>query len=179
MYKIYCATNIINDKKYIGFTSKNLEQRIKEHYYDILYEKSKHFPFKKALAKYKKEEFKWEILFESEDKDVALNKEAELIKYYKTQQLEFGYNVQSGGKVERLGVYHSDESKQKMSESAKLRGNNKPPNPIIVINLITGEKFKFDYISHAAKALGLNRRALNNVLCGWASKTGNYTAKRL
>lgn len=56
---IYKCTNIINDKIYIGKTSKTLEWRMKIHKQSSSYDDSL---FYRAIRKYGFEKFKWEII---------------------------------------------------------------------------------------------------------------------
>ena len=53
MYLIYCYTNKINNKKYIGITRRTLEQREKNHISEAYnYNSPKyHTPFKCAIRK--------------------------------------------------------------------------------------------------------------------------------
>jgi hypothetical protein len=55
---VYCATNIINNKKYVGFTTKTLEQRKNKHYsvaFNKIEENTNYF--KQAIKKYGKDNF--------------------------------------------------------------------------------------------------------------------------
>jgi group I intron endonuclease len=93
---IYCATNIKNSKKYIGMTKKSLDERIENHY-NSAFKKNNKTLFYKALRKYGKENFIWDILFEDNNltyKELG-EKEKEYIKKFET--LIKGYNMIIGG----------------------------------------------------------------------------------
>lgn len=70
--------------------------------------------FYNAINKYSWKNIKYEILFEGLTKEEAEQKEIELIAKYKSNQREFGYNIDNGGScVGRM----SEETKQKISET--------------------------------------------------------------
>lgn len=66
IHYIYCYTNLINNKKYVGQTN-NLERRKKQHIQDSIHcfkgrEVSYNLPFHAAIRKYGIENFDFEIL---------------------------------------------------------------------------------------------------------------------
>jgi group I intron endonuclease len=111
-YVVYKATNIKNEKSYIGFDSRwPLRKKI--------HEKAEGScpKFHNAIIKHGKENFKWEILFESTCNIFCLNvDEPFFIDKYNT--IKNGYNITKGGEGV-FGLIHNEESKKKMS-SAKL-----------------------------------------------------------
>jgi len=94
---IYKSTNIINNKIYIGLTTRTLETRKKEHFRDMLRE-DKFSIFHKAILKYGKENFKWEII-EICDNNIIEEREIFHIKEQKSfaGEYESGYNLTKGG----------------------------------------------------------------------------------
>jgi len=94
---IYCAT-FPNNKKYIGQTTRKLNERINEHLYQANQENSINI-FHKAIKKYGKDNIKWEVLENNIfDLDTLNNKEefwiSKLNTYYKNGE---GYNMTLGG----------------------------------------------------------------------------------
>lgn len=141
---VYKHTNKINNKCYIGMTSQIPIRRwgLEGSNYN------KNAYFGRAITKYGWNNFEHEILFENLTKEEAIEKEKELIKYYKSNIAEFGYNLTLGGEgtfgyrlpketrdkialilkekysgenSPRYGVKFTEEHKRKLSESAKLK----------------------------------------------------------
>ncbi len=100
-------------KVYIGITSKTKpEQRWKS---GKGYKKQS--LFWKAIQKYGWGSFKHDILFTNLSKKDACNKEIELIKQYKSNNPEYGYNICIGGELSQFGIPCSDEKRAKISKS--------------------------------------------------------------
>ena len=91
-YTVYMHKNKINGKVYIGVTSQNIKWRFGKEG-----EQYKNQPFYKAIKKYGWNNFEHIILYENLTKKEAGIKELELIKKYKANQKEFGYNIKLGG----------------------------------------------------------------------------------
>ena len=109
MYTVYCHTNKINGKKYIGVTKRKPEYRWNngEGYRGCTH-------FYNAIQKYGWEEFSHEILFTGLTKEEAECKERELIAKWDLTNKTNGYNLESGG---NLGKIMSDETKQKIKKA--------------------------------------------------------------
>lgn len=119
---VYKATNTVNGKIYIGKTVESLKVRIQEHYSSAK-RKAYNSSFLCALQKYAKENFTWEVLFESDDESSLFNKEIELIQYYNSRNSDVGYNLTNGGEG-CSGRVLSKETKAKISSAHK--GTFKP-----------------------------------------------------
>lgn len=108
-YTIYIHKNKINGKIYVGQTCQKVEYR---------WNKGKGYDtcplFYKAIQKYGWDNFEHIILLENLTKEQADIKEQEYIKYYKSNQKEFGYNIQSGGNNHNV----TEESRQKSRDHA-------------------------------------------------------------
>lgn len=89
---IYCHTNKINNKKYIGQTCQKPEKRWAK---GNGYKNNKHFY--KSIQKYGWDNFEHEVLFENLKHEKANQIEITLIHILKTQNPEFGYNIAKGG----------------------------------------------------------------------------------
>lgn len=105
--------NMINDKKYIGITSRNVDLR----WQNGLGYKNTHFG--NAIKKYGWENFEHIILFEGLNKEQAFEKEKELIKKYDTTNRELGYNRSTGGSAPALGMHHSEKTKDYLKKYGK------------------------------------------------------------
>ena len=139
---IYCYTNKINNKKYIGQTSKKLIDRHKQHLKESKNKnrKSYNIPFHKAIRKYGIKNFKLEILHFAQSKEELNYFEIFYIKYYNSYaKYELGYNVASGGhngnpfagKTEQeMNEIFNDEWRKKISEIMKERLRNKENHPM-------------------------------------------------
>ena len=82
-----------NGKVYIGITSQSLKQRWKRN--GTGYKTNEHFY--RAILKYSWDNIKHEILFENLTKEEAEQKEIELIAFYKSNNFNYGYNIENGG----------------------------------------------------------------------------------
>jgi group I intron endonuclease len=111
-YKVYKHTSPSN-KVYIGITKVNVKKRWN---FGRGYCKNTHFY--NAIIKYGWDNFKHEILFENLSLEEAKKKEIELISYYKSNNILYGYNQTQGGDY-RLPM--PEESKKKMIECLKGR----------------------------------------------------------
>lgn len=112
---IYKATNIVNQKVYIGQTIRGFENRKKQH------ERSANsgsvVKFHLALKKYSLESFCWEVLCNCYDlKQLNIMEEFYIWKNNSTSK-DYGYNIKAGGNNCKL----SEETKKKISEKAKGR----------------------------------------------------------
>ena len=113
---IYRVTNTVNGKIYIGKTKFTLSKRRSIH------ERSrKNFLFARAIRKYGKENFKWEVLEKDIDNEENLCRlEKHYIWFYKASKKEFGYNLTDGGE----GVSNPDESVRKKMKEKQLGKKN-------------------------------------------------------
>jgi group I intron endonuclease len=112
---IYCATNLVNGKKYIGQTVRTLYSRKRGHIRQALNENGE-LPFHCAIRKYGIENFEWVVLFDGVDDEDTLNVlEIAAIRKYKTQ-VPSGYNLLPGGVVNRTfqGCRHTPESRERI-----------------------------------------------------------------
>lgn len=123
---IYCATNQINQKVYIGQTIKSLGYRKYEHWRDA--KRINKWYFGKALRKYGLDSFDWEIVCTINAPTRSLLKEyldtmeRMFILQYNSVNRNNGYNCTEGGDG-TSGFHHSLEARKKISAALK----NRPP----------------------------------------------------
>lgn len=110
-YCVYCHTNKINNKKYIGITSQKPENRWKngEGYKNNEY-------FYRAIKKYGWHNFTHEILYVNLPKEEAEKLEIEIIAEYDSANNQKGYNINLGGNGSHK---FSDITKKRISEALK------------------------------------------------------------
>jgi len=108
---VYLTTNMVNGKKYIGQTifKYNWKEYLGSGTLII-----------KAIKKYGKTNFVKEIIAIAYSKEELNMLEIEFIKHHNAVSDNNYYNISYGG-GSPVGVYPSEESKKKMSESGKIR----------------------------------------------------------
>lgn len=189
-YDVYKITNKINNKVYIGITSKGLSARWKEH----LYNAEHGCPFKlyNALRKYGKENFSIELIDFCNSWEELEEKEKYYISEYKSLQDEFGYNMTEGGdgtigryvtmetrdkiRQKALGREVSEETREKLSEAGKIRtegriaywesgkiGDNRH-KPILQYTKEGNFVREFEGVNIAAKELGMSATTIITAL---------------
>jgi group I intron endonuclease len=105
---VYKATNKINGKIYIGMTTKTLKHRKKQHLYVAKAGKTK-YAFQVAIWTHGEKNFKWDIIFKSDDRNELMEKEAFFIRGLKSYIDKFGYNGNNG-------VSEEDRKKRRQRE---------------------------------------------------------------
>lgn len=114
-YILYEHRNKINGKRYIGITNNKMKR---------WYGKGKHYDgcpyFFAAIQKYGWDNFEHNVLIYDLTREEASQLEKYYIEMFKTCDKAFGYNLAEGGvnAPTMLGKHHSEETRQKMSESA-------------------------------------------------------------
>ena len=110
---IYKITNKINDKIYIGQTTRNLEERWKGHKYHkgckVLY---------RAIKKYGKDNFKIESICSALDEKYLDELEINFIKIFNSLSPN-GYNLSLGGKAFFRGRKHKELTKCLITNTLK------------------------------------------------------------
>lgn len=104
-----------NGKRYIGITRLNPVKRWKN---GAGYKKNCHFT--SAIQKYGWDNIMHVILYCGLSKEMAEAKEIELIADHKSNNREYGYNIDNGGNAHGM---HSKEARKKMSDSHKGKKN--------------------------------------------------------
>ena len=108
MALVYQARNLVNGKRYIGFTSRPFELRANQHRSDA--KQGKGHLFHKAIRKYGPENFVFGLLADFDgDQDLAKLYEFEAIAKYQPE-----YNLREGGQG---GGSMPDSTRKKISEA--------------------------------------------------------------
>lgn len=167
---------MINNKIYIGQTTRSLEERIVAYKKEIA-NKKRSRPITSAMKKYGLNNFRFEIIEDNiKNKEILDEKERYYIKFYKSLCSQQGYNVELGGNS--VGK-HSEETKRKISEAQKGEKNHMfkkkgylNPTSKKVIELTTGKIF--GSVSLAAEYFNLNFSHAAAVARGKRGSTGGY-----
>ena len=127
-YTVYMHT-VPNGKIYIGITKQN---PIKRWLHGKGYQKQEYFY--NAILKYGWDNIEHRILFTELSQEEAEQKEIELIKQYRSNQREFGYNIENGGHINKMsketiekiriantGKHHNKETCEAFREIQKAR----------------------------------------------------------
>lgn len=135
--KKYCVYQHIapNGKMYIGITSLKVNERWRN---GKGYSHNEYFS--RAIKKYGWENIQHNIICEGICKEDAEIKEKELIKKYKTNCKDYGYNIASGGELGNVGLKRSKETLEKMRKAnigKKLDEKTKEK----ISRALTGRKF--------------------------------------
>ena len=183
---IYKITNNINNKIYIGLTTKEVSKRFLEH----CRETSNCTKLRRAIFKYGKENFTVEEIDGALSISELNYKEQHYIHLYNS--VEKGYNLASGGRFskhsketrERLskintGKIHSKSTRKKISENNHWKGkkgslHNRSKS---VVCVDTGEIY--GSIHEASRKIGITASNICAVLKGRRKTTKGMTFKYL
>lgn len=127
---IYKITNNVDGKVYIG-KSINIKRRWKQHINDLDNNKHINKHLQNAWNKYGKKNFKFELLFKSDDEKEIDQKESYYIDLYKSNKRKYGYNLTSGGE----GGSRNEETKEKIRQSIRGIGTILTNDDVIKIKL--------------------------------------------
>ena len=93
---IYKAENVVNHKVYIGQSRDFLSHRKCKHFSSAFNHHSELY-FHRALRKYGKESFVWEVIDHGDTPEELDELERKYITFYNSNNSEFGYNLTRGG----------------------------------------------------------------------------------
>lgn len=191
-WKVYYHINKVNDKIYIGITSKELQQRwgVNGRHYKT----SPHFY--SAIQKYGWDSFEHYLFADNLTEDEACNMQKLLIKQFETTNPQLGYNISEGGNTgclltgqrhPRFGKHHTEQAKMKnrlahlgksfnLPESAKQKISkamigNKNGKMTSVRCIETGQIF--ESAKAAGNATGCDPSAIIKCTKGVLHKTNN------
>lgn len=199
IYTIYRATNLINNKVYIGFTA-HWPHRINGHNYDRRYGNTDK-PFYNAIKKYGWDAFEWDAIYQSQDFEHTLNvMETHFITEYRSW-VGFddcnGYNTTLGGegtrgwkrspelieshrqqmKGRKQTAEHVEKRKKAMQGRAPWsKGKTKDSDPRLAqLGQKMSEILKGKSKSEAhVEAMKLRPQNTKELTCPHCNKTGDY-----
>ena len=145
-YVVYCHTNKINGKKYIGITSRKPEYRWKN---VEGYSNNQHCY--SAIKKYGWHNLTDEILYCDLKKEDAWEIEKRLIEEYKTTDENKGYNIGTGGEHGAEGSKRTEEQNLRKSKQMKAV-MNAPAVVSKISNARQGIKFSDEHIENLRKS---------------------------
>lgn len=173
---IYKATNLINNKIYIGQTTKSLDVRISKHLMDAKYYNK--VMFHRALNKYHENNFSWEIIDYAENAVDLDMKEVYYIKHYRSfvkMEGSHGYNMTQGGygasgeNHPSFGKAVSEETRIKISKSLLKRmetEKSKSSKSVMQFSLVGEYIQTFESMTMAYKNLGISKGHIGTVCKG-------------
>lgn len=154
---IYKVTNKINGKVYIGQSSKNVKERIARHFNDAESNRlDTHFC--RAIRKYGRESFEWEIIDTATTSEELTQKEYYWILEYNS--VEEGYNETSsqtkcGGNTYKSKTREELEAIKEKIRKTKLGEKNPNHKKVRQINVGTGEELIFGSLMECARYHGV------------------------
>lgn len=163
-YIVYCHTNKINGKKYVGQTKLLPEIRWGKN--GCKYSGSRHFY--SAIQKYGWDNFEHEIVASNLTLEEANNFEVLLIQKLGTQNPNKGYNIAFGGNNKE-----PTEETKKIWKEQRSGGRNCNAKKVICDNMI------FDCIGDCASYYDVDRRLMNGWLLCNNPMPQNFIEKQL
>lgn len=171
---IYCFTNKINGKCYVG-QGINLKKRLRSHYSTIKKHNVPNMIFYKAVDKYGIENFDLEVL-EFLDPNMDLESLKQLLdereKFYIQEKNSYapnGYNQTLGGDAGVLGYKMTEEQKEKIKAASKKSAEKTKKH--IWIRNISESKYSFGYTyEEAAEKTGVSKGVIKEI----CNKTHKY-----
>jgi len=130
--RVYKVTNVINNKLYVGRTSKTISKRFSEHL-GIAKSYNKRSillsSLHNAILKYGSNKFIIECIEECKSLEHSKEREIYWIAFYRSNKFKYGYNMTKGGDGGTLGFTgraHSERTKEKMRNvNPEKRASNK------------------------------------------------------
>lgn len=176
-----------NGKRYIGITSQSLDKRCRKN--GVGYSTSTHFY--RAIQKYGWDNFEHLIIADGLSQDEACELEIKLIREFKSDVPDYGYNFSEGGSLGNLGHPCSEETKRKISlknkgrkmsdeTKKKISATQKTKIHTKEHNRKVSEALKGKYVGELSSAYGLKRseetkkRMSESAKKGWEKRRKKY-----
>jgi group I intron endonuclease len=146
MVDVYLITNIVNGKKYVGFSSWGKDQRWLRHKSEA--RRGVKYPIYHAIRKYGEDSFEVSLLEDWETIEEAKEAEKWWIKILDATNREFGYNLKDGGEGNEL----PEETRERISNSHKQRFIDNPGLRKEYGDRSRGRKFSPEACANLSKA---------------------------
>lgn len=114
-FTIYCHTNAVDGKRYVGLTRQTMEARWARHVRDA--KRGSPYHFHRAISKYGPSVFTHEVIATFREEAAAIEAEKFYIRTWGTCDPSRGYNATLGGESRT----HSDETKARIRETSIQR----------------------------------------------------------
>lgn len=162
---IYKITNLINNKIYIGQVyNKSIESRFNRHC-DGAAANSKSY-LGRAIHKYGKENFKYELLEECFSVKELNEREKYWIAYYNSTNGHIGYNLTPGGEGGNTYLCKNEKEmsiiRSKISNANKGK-NNGNSNQLKIKSIITGKEYHFETLGDVLHFFNLKNKGV--IMC--------------
>lgn len=168
IYEIKC---LVNHKRYIGRTTKILEERFADHVRSAYDKDKNHKPLYQDMLKYSKENFVIKQICECDNKEQLAETEAiytELwMHFYGKENI---YNIY-------IADSPSEEHKKKHSEDVK--GNTFRAIPVKQYDLEGNFIREWPSASEAQRELGISQSHISACCSGTRNKTGGFIWRRI
>lgn len=172
-YCVYCHTNKINGKKYIGITCQDIQDRWRIDGKGYSQQKK----FYNAIQKYGWDNFTHEILYTNLNEEDACAIEVFLIEHFNT--IKNGYNVQPGGHptkhssatVEKIRISHL--GKKRPEEATSKMTNTKIAKYGIKVQCIETKK-TYNSMGEASRDTGIDKTSISRCCAGKQITAGGY-----
>jgi GIY-YIG catalytic domain-containing protein/NUMOD3 motif-containing protein len=120
---VYQAKNQKNGKVYIGYTTKSLPVRKKQHVKDAMRERvGRKSRFYTAIERYGATAFKFRVIARPKCAEEMYKLEKFFIKLFRSYSKRWGYNTKLGGHMGgrgATGYHHTEEAKRRIGAASK------------------------------------------------------------
>ncbi len=160
---VYLITNLVNDKKYVGITRRELKVRWYEHVKKSKQKNLSDASLHKDISIFGKNNFKIDVLENCSSENEMFLYERKYISEY--DAMNSGYNCNSGG---ASGYLLSDDSRKSQSQ------NSNSSKEVYVYDSSGSYLSTFHSVNEASRVLTIDVRKLFRVLSGKRKKANNY-----